>query len=88
MTEEDIIIIFLLIMVTVLFFRELKRQNQERDSAIMKDSKKASAIIDTQLKQMEFMKSLDGRVNKLGEIVEIMFKILEEEAKQKQNIKQ
>ena len=87
MTEEDIIIIFLLIMVAVLFFRELKRQNEERDSAIMKDSKKASAIIDTQLKQMEFMKSLDGRVNKLGEIVEIMFKILEEEAKQKQNIK-
>lgn len=80
MTKEDFIIAVLFVMVAVLFIRELKRQNEERDASIMKDKKKAAAIIDTQVKQMEFMKSLNNRVDELGKVVEILFKIMEAES--------
>lgn len=80
MTKEDFIIAVLFVMVAVLFIRELKRQNEERDASVMKDKKKAAAIIDTQVKQMEFMKSLNNRVDELGKVVEILFKIMEAES--------
>ncbi len=88
MTKEDFIIAVLIFMVTVLFIRELKHQNEERDASIMKDKKKAEAIIDTQVKQMEFMKSLNNRVDTLGKVVEILFKIMQTESNENNERKQ
>ena len=84
MTQTDFIIIFLLILVGVLFIRELVRQRQERRFTAFTDPKKAAYIVDTQLKQMEFMKSLDGRLDKLGQVVALVVKILEAEHRQRQ----
>lgn len=84
MIQQDFIILFLLILVGVLFFRELQRQRQERKANTISDPKKVEAIINTQMKQMEFMTSLDGRVDKLGQVVELVVKILEAENRNRQ----
>ncbi len=84
MIQQDFIILFLLIIIGVLFFRELQRQRQERRSNTLCDSKKVEAVINTQMKQMEFMTSLDGRVDKLGQVVVLVVKILEAENRNRQ----
>ena len=84
MIQQDFIILFLLILVGVLFFRELQRQRQERKANTISDPKKVEAIINTQMKQMEFMTSLDGRVDKLGQVVALVVKILEAENRNRQ----
>ena len=78
MNQQDAIIIFLLLVIVVLFANEIRHQRQERNSAILYDKKKADAIMHTLDLQAEFMKSLNGRVDSLGEVVETIIKILEQ----------
>lgn len=83
MTQQDTIIIFLLIVIGVLFANELRRQWRERNTYTLNDKEKANAIMHTLNLQAEVINSLDDRVNALGEAVGIVIKILDNEQKQK-----
>jgi len=86
MTQQDAIIFFLLIVISVLFVNELRRQRQERNAATLYDKEKADAIMKTLDLQGDVIMSINGRVDSLGDVVEALVKL--QQVQQAQRVKE
>lgn len=83
MTPEDIIVIYLFATNIVLFVREMKRQRTDRNVEKLNDRAKADAIMKTLDLQGDVIRSMNGRVNTLGEVVEALVKLQQAQREEK-----
>lgn len=83
MNPEDIIVIYLFATNIVLFVREMKRQRTDRNVEKLNDRAKADAIMKTLDLQGNVIRSMNGRVNTLGEVVEALVKLQQAQREEK-----
>lgn len=83
MTPEDIIVIYLFATNILLFVREMKRQRTDRNVEKLNDRAKADAIMKTLDLQGNVIRSMNGRVNTLGEVVEALVKLQQAQREEK-----
>lgn len=83
MTPEDIIVIYLFATNILLFVREMKRQRTDRNVEKLNDRAKADAIMKTLDLQGDVIRSMNGRVNTLGEVVEALVKLQQAQREEK-----
>lgn len=83
MTPEDIIVIYLFATNIVLFVREMKRQRTDRNVEKLNDRAKADAIMKTLDLQGNVIRSMNGRVNTLGDVVEALVKLQQAQREEK-----
>lgn len=83
MTPEDIIVIYLFATNIVLFVREMKRQRTDRNVEKLNDRAKADAIMKTLDLQGNVIRSMNGRVNSLGDVVEALVKLQQAQREEK-----
>lgn len=83
MTPEDIIVIYLFATNILLFVREMKRQRTDRNVEKLNDRAKADTIMKTLDLQGDVIRSMNGRVNTLGEVVEALVKLQQAQREEK-----